>query len=219
MKETTRMSRTAGYLEKIFRTLNADSFGGEIEEPIITIQSTKGSYGHVTVGKAWRRKDEYRHELNICADWLSRPIENVVSTMIHEMVHLYNIQHDIQDCSRGGSYHNKKFRDEAVKHMIAIEKDEKYGWTITSPTDKLLEYIMIQGWDDIKMERGVLYGISTPSGDKDTSGKPATPGDDKPKPKGSNSRKHICPCCGAIARTTKDIKLICGSCMEEMEVA
>lgn len=219
MKETTRTSRTAGYLEKIFRTLNADSFGGEIEEPIITIQSTKGAYGHVTVGKAWRRKDEYRHELNICADWLSRPIEEVVATMIHEMVHLYNIQHDIQDCSRGGSYHNKKFRDEAVKHMIAIEKHEKYGWTLTSPTDELLEYIMIQGWDDIKMERGFFLGGASTGGDKGNDSKPKVDGDEqKPKPKGSNSRKHTCPCCGAIARTTKDIKLICGTCMEAMEV-
>lgn len=51
MKETTKTSRTAGYLEKIFRALNNDSFGGELEEPIITIQSTPTAFGHVTVAK------------------------------------------------------------------------------------------------------------------------------------------------------------------------
>ena len=220
MKETTRTSRTAGYLEKIFRVINADSFDGQIEEPIITIQSTKGAYGHVTVGKAWKKKDEYRHELNICADWLSRPIENVIATMIHEMVHLYNMQNGVQDCSRGGSYHNRKFKEEAEKHMLSITKNEKYGWTITSPTDELLEYIMEKGWDDIKMERGLLYGIQAPGGAKGTNGTNNTGATETaPKPKGSNSRKHTCPCCGAIARTTKDIKLICGACMEAMEVA
>lgn len=132
MKETTRTSRTAGYLEKIFRALNNDSFGGELEEPIITIQSTPTAYGHITVAKTWKRKDDWRHELNISADWLERPIENVVATMIHEMTHLYNIQHNVQDCSRGGTYHNKKFKEEAEKHMIHIEKDEKYGWTRTA---------------------------------------------------------------------------------------
>ena len=101
MKETTKTSRTAGYLEKIFRALNNDSFGGELEEPIITIQSTPTAFGHVTVAKTWKRKDDWRHELNIAADWLERPIENVVATMIHEMTHLYNIQHNVQDCSRG----------------------------------------------------------------------------------------------------------------------
>lgn len=51
MKETTKTSRTAGYLEKIFRALNNDSFDGELEEPIITIQSTPTAFGHVTVAK------------------------------------------------------------------------------------------------------------------------------------------------------------------------
>ena len=30
---------------------------------------------------------------------------------------------------------------------------------------------------------------------------------------------QTCPCCGAIARTTKVFKLICGECMEPMERA
>ena len=57
--------------------------------------------------------------------------------MLHEMVHLYNIQRDIQDYSRGGTYHNKKFKTEAEKHMLRIEKDGRYGWTITHPTEEL----------------------------------------------------------------------------------
>lgn len=55
MKETVKTSRTAGYLEKIFRALNAKYFNGELEEPIITIQSTPRAYGHVTVAKAAAR--------------------------------------------------------------------------------------------------------------------------------------------------------------------
>lgn len=71
MKETIKTSRTAGYLEKIFRAVNADWFGGELEEPIITIQSTPRAYGHVTVSKIWKRKGEQRHELNIgVAKWI-----------------------------------------------------------------------------------------------------------------------------------------------------
>ena len=40
MKQTIKTSRTAGYKEKIFRALNEHYFGGVIEEPVITIQST-----------------------------------------------------------------------------------------------------------------------------------------------------------------------------------
>ena len=82
MKETVKTSRTAGYLEKIFRALNVKYFNGELEEPIITIQSTPRAYGHVTVAKAWQRGDTTRHELNIGAGTLARPIENVVATTL-----------------------------------------------------------------------------------------------------------------------------------------
>ena len=216
MKETVKTSRAAGQLEKMFRALNRDSFGGELEEPIITIQSTPGAYGHVTVHKTWKRKDDWRHELNIAADWLERPIEELTATMIHEMVHLYNIKHNIQDCSRGGSYHNRKFKEEAEKHMISIEKHEKYGWTITKPTEALVEYIISQGWEEIQISRFPLAGLRGPAGDKTKGGETQdTEGEEKPK---KTSWKHVCPKCKAIARTTKEFPLICGICKEEMVI-
>lgn len=220
MKETTKTSRTAGYLEKMFRALNTDSFNGVLEEPVITIQSTPTAYGHVSVAKTWKRKGEDRHELNISADWLQRPIENVVATMIHEMVHLYNMQNGIQDCSRGGTYHNKKFKEEAEKHMLHIEKSDKYGWTVTSPTDELLEYIISKGWEDIDMGRNCLYGLFGGSGGKsgkdNDSGSGAVPGADSTK-KG-NSRRYKCPCCFALVRATKDLHIICGKCNVDFEL-
>lgn len=218
MKETRKTSRTAGYLEKIFRAVNADSFNGVLEEPIITIMSTPSAYGHVTCSKVWRNKDKEQYELNISADWLTRPIENVVATMIHEMTHLYNLQFDIQDCSRGGSYHNKRFKEEAEKHMLHIEKHEKYGWTITSPTDELLEYIMDKGWGDIEMGRGWNFDFSGGN----SSGKPkkGTKGgsDGQEQPKKGNSRRYKCPSCGAIVRATRDLSIICGKCNVDFEL-
>lgn len=74
MKDTVKTSRTAGYLEKIFRALNAKYFNNELEEPIITIQSTPKAYAHVTVAKAWQRGDTTRRELNIGAGTLDRSI-------------------------------------------------------------------------------------------------------------------------------------------------
>ena len=153
MKETVKTSRTAGYLEKIFRALNAKYFGGQLEEPIITIQSTPRAYGHVTVAKAWHKGTTTRHELNIGAGTLDRPIENVVATMLHECVHLWNMQQGIQDTSRGGAYHNKRFRDAATARDLDISYDPRIGWSITQPTDALCEFILDQGWTDIQMNR------------------------------------------------------------------
>ncbi len=146
MKETVKTSRTAGYLEKIFRALNAKYFNGELEEPIITIQSTPRAYGHVTVAKAWQRGDTTRHELNIGAGTLARPIENVVASTLHECIHLWDLQNGIQDCSRGGQYHNKKFKEAAEARDLKISYDPRIGWSITEPTDALCEFILEQGW-------------------------------------------------------------------------
>lgn len=54
MKELVKISRVSGMLEKMYRQLNQDKFNGELEDPIITIQSTPRAYGHVTCGKVWK---------------------------------------------------------------------------------------------------------------------------------------------------------------------
>ncbi|MCM1149678.1 MAG: SprT-like domain-containing protein [Butyricicoccus sp.] len=214
MKETVKTSRTAGYLEKIFRVLNAHYFDGELEEPVITIQSTPRAYGHVTVAKSWSRADgEKRHELNIGAGTLDRPIENVVSTLLHECCHLYNLQRGIQDCSRGGTYHNKRFKQTAESRDLIISYDSRIGWSVTEPSDALIEFIISQGWEDIHMSRNDGYtarGIGKGAG--------ASGGNTAPTvtPKPSSTRKLICPCCGQSVRATRAVNIICGDCFLPM---
>ena len=216
MKQTVRTSRTAGYLEKIFRAVNEHYFDGALEEPIITIQSTPRAYGHVTVGKTWSKgtDGERRHELNIGAGTLDRPIENVVCTLIHECVHLVNLQNGIQDCSRGGTYHNKRFRDVALSCDLNVEYDPRIGWAITSPTDQLLDFILEQGWTEIKMNRNEGFTARTPgAGAKGVVNPPTT------TRKPSSTRKYICPVCRQSVRATKVVNILCGDCMEKMVLA
>lgn len=216
MKETTKTSRTAGYLEKLFRKLNAKFFAGEeFTEPIITVQNTPDAYGHVSVAKIWKVKGETKHELNIGAGTLDRPIENVCATMLHEMVHLYNMEHGVQDTSRGGSYHNKKFRDEAEKRGLHIEHHDRYGWTVTTPAESLLDWILEEGLTEIDMNRGFSFGIpTTGSGAGASQGGriDKTPTAKKP----SSTRKLQCPKCGCSVRATKAVRIMCMDCMEQM---
>lgn len=213
MKETVKTSRSAGYLEKIFRSLNSRYFDNKIEEPIITIQSTPRAYGHVTTAKAWRKANgDTRHELNIGAGTLDRPIENVVATVLHEMVHLWHLQNGVQDCSRGGTYHNKKFRDAATERDLSISYDPRIGWSVTEPGDGLIEFIIEQGWSDIHMGRqegGSWRPTGGATGTGSTAGAPPT--------RTNSSRKLVCPCCKNSVRATKaGINIICGDCMEKM---
>lgn len=212
MKELLKSSRVCGYLEKMFRQLNEDMFHGELEVPIITIQSTPRAYGHITVGKVWdNAKGTRQYELNIGAGTLNRPIENVVSTMLHEMVHLYHLMHDIQDCSRGNTYHNKKFKAKAEEVGLVIEYDSRIGWSITSPSEALIEYIINQGWSEILINREESYKISI-------GGKAGNADTDSPTRKPSSTRKYQCPHCGMSVRATKTVRIMCVDCMEIMQV-
>lgn len=216
MKELIKNSRVSGYLERIFRTLNQDKFEGKLEAPIITIQSTPRAYGHITVGKVWKNVyDGEQYELNIGAGTLNRPIENVVSTMLHEMVHLYHLMHGIQDCSRGCTYHNKRFKAKAEEVGLVIEYDSRIGWSITSPSESLIEYIIEQGWEDILINRDESFRVAVggnagdgQDGQTDTTGK-----------KPSSTRKYQCPCCGMSVRATKVVRVSCMDCNTQLELA
>lgn len=212
MKETVKTSRTAGYLEKMFRKLNEHYFNSTIEEPIITIQSTPRAYGHVTISKAWRKSNgDRRHELNLDAGTLDRPIEEVVATLLHEMVHLANLQAGVQDCSRGGTYHNRKFKAAAEACDLQIDYDPRIGWSVTSPTEALIEFIVDEGWDDIHMGRTDGSAARAPG-----RGSPSGAGTPPTTPKKSSTRKYICMNCKMSVRATREVNLICGDCMVKM---
>lgn len=123
-------------LESLFSKFNARFFAGELEKPVITVSPdhTRGAYGWCTGWKAWQdgAKEGGYYEINLCAEYLNRPFEETCSTLIHEMVHLKNLQDGVQDTSRSGLYHNQKFKSVAeATGALTVEKGSKYGWHIT----------------------------------------------------------------------------------------
>lgn len=171
MKELTKYSRLAGYLEKLYDKLNATFFDGVLDRPVITIQSSSRSYGHYTLYDAWSVKGEGYKEINIAAGTLNRPIENTICTLLHEMCHQYNNEiANIQDCSRGGTYHNKHFKACAEAHGLIVDRSEKYGWCLTSPSDDLLDWIMNNDIQDILLNRNEFFGIRITGGNAAANG-------------------------------------------------
>ena len=211
MKQLTKYNRVAGYLNNLYDRLNADYFNGEMVRPVITIQSTPQAYGHYTLYDAWSINGDGLQEINIGAGTLARPIEDVVATLLHEMCHQYNAVNGIQDVSRGGTYHNKRFKKTAESHGLVISQSEKYGWTITEPSDELLDWILLNDLTDIPMNRNEFSGLFTGGNGKGQS----DGNNNSPKRKGSY-RRYKCPQCGLIARTTKDANLVCGDCVQTM---
>ncbi|MCL2083292.1 MAG: SprT-like family protein [Oscillospiraceae bacterium] len=212
MKKLTKYNRVAGYLNSLYDKINADFFNNELQRPVITIQSTPRAYGHFTLYNAWNIQGEGTQELNIGAGTLNRPIEYIIATLIHEMCHQHNAVNNIQDCSRGGTYHNKFFKQSAETHGLTVSRSEKYGWSDSLPSDELLDWILQNDLTDIDMNRNEYGGICIGGGSKTANG-----GADSP-PRQSHSRRYVCPSCRAIVRATKAVNVICGDCLERMVV-
>ena len=212
MKELTNYNRVTQYLNKVFKLINSEYFENELEMPTITIQSTVGAYGHVTTSKVWKTESgKASYELNIGADYLNRPTENIVATLIHEGCHLYAMQYNIKDTSNRGVYHNKRFKALAEDRGLIIEKHSKYGWTITTPSEATINFCIDNDLQEVLITRhtGITFtGVGTGKNGNGTPVKPTAP-------KKGNSIKWICPCCGAIVRSTKILNIVCGDCNEK----
>lgn len=192
-------------LEDLFQVFNDKYFESELAKPVITVSPNTAkvnALGWCTQYKVWRDRDgeEGYFEINICAEHLARPFAEVAGTMLHEMVHLYNLQNGVKDTSREGTYHNKKFKEAAESHGLMVENTEKYGWAKTDLTEEAkaeTEDFM----NFIEKTSFEIFREAESEKEKKGGGK-------------SSSRKYVCPCCGLIIRATKEVKVLCFECNE-----
>ena len=133
-----------------------------------------------------------------------------MATLIHEGCHLYAIANGIKDTSNRGVYHNRKFKEIAEERGLKITRHDKYGWTITEPTERIFNFCEAYGLGDIQITRKKqLSFIGT--------GNIPGIGNDDPQPankKRSSYQRWICPSCHTIIRSTKNVNIICGNCGE-----
>lgn len=188
-------------LHKAFYLLNKHKFNEELTEPAILIQTSgkhKNAYGWCSVDKIWcdSEKKEHRHEITICAEYLNRPLYEMISTLLHEMVHLHNILNGVKDVSRGNTYHNKKFKQTAEAKGLIINFNEKIGWSISELNEETKSLID-------------TFNLSQEAFNIARRGEGIEEGKTKKK---SSMRKYTCPECGTSIRATKEVNVICGEC-------
>lgn len=199
---------TIDELHKAFYKLNETIFFNQLPEPAILIQgkgNKKNILGWCSLTEIWINKDmkEKKYEINIVAESLNRSKDEIITTLLHEMCHLYNLINDIKDTSRNGTYHNKKFKNAAEDHGLIVSHDKKLGWNISELAPQTKQLIKSFNLNDAAFE---LYKINDINAEGEGTNGSVT------KKKKTSSKKYICPKCGAIIRTSKELNVICGDC-------
>lgn len=200
-------------LEAGFDWMNDRFYDGELERPVIVLAEGEKAraMGWFTYYRPWHLKDSdvTACELMVASDYLDRGFEHVVETLAHEMVHCYNFAHEIKDCARSGSRHNKLFKQTAEEHGMHWKKPE----TDEEKADyKKVGFARVALNDDVKDEvyeaLGQLKEALVLYRDKRGNGKNVK--------KKSGVIKYMCPCCGNSVRATKEVNILCSDCDERM---
>ncbi len=204
-RNITTMSEMGAGLMQAFNAINSHFYNGELEKPIITVKEgkKKNAYGWIETSKNWIQGKTERYEINISCDYIGeRTVTETISTLMHEMAHLYNIQNEIKDTSRAGIYHNTKFKETAEAHGLEISYNEHIGWSIIRLTPDAEKWVD----ENINIKGFSVYKLTKEKISKGTA---------KPK---QSMRKLVCPNCGLIVRVTKpNVKLLCVECNEKLK--
>lgn len=217
---TTNIKIMTEELHKAFQIINDKFFSSEVPLPAITIQSSgnrKLAMGWCTTKEVWRDKQNKQklYEINLSAEYIDISFEETMDTLMHEMVHLYNIVKGIQDVSRGGTYHNKNFLERAKKSGFEYpsdKPDKRYGYSnvkLKPSTIAILKEL------DIKKE---VFSIGRKSFET-LSLMDEDEGIKVESKKKSGYYVWLCPGCNVKVRSTKEeINIKCADCNMKFEI-
>lgn len=83
-------------------------------------------------GGRWIADGDVRGEVLLAGEALHLPAAQVFEVLLHEAAHGLNAARGIKDASRGGRYHNTRFRTTAEELGLTVGQMPPYGWARTS---------------------------------------------------------------------------------------
>lgn len=206
-------------LHNAYNLINKKYFEGKLPTVAITIQSEsrrKLTMGWCTTKEVWGDKQGKikLYEINLTPEFLDLDYHETMDTLMHEMVHLYNIVEGVQDTSRNGTYHNIVFKEESIRRGFEYESDKpdkKYGWSFSRLSQKTKDELDTLGIDKKVFSiarRSPAYFQRLEEGNT-----PEEIEDEPEQPQRAKSFKWTCESCESTLRTTKpEMNIICGDC-------
>ena len=101
-----------------------------------------------------------------------------------------------------------------LRSVTTYNRAAAYDWSITSPSDALLEFCVENNLPEIRLNRNDVMSIAVGVGGTHAGTFTGTAGR-----KPSSTRKYICPCCGMSVRATRNVNVACLDCNEPLVIA
>jgi predicted SprT family Zn-dependent metalloprotease len=205
-------TRTYTSLDAAYDHFNRELFGGKLPPCLITMQRHKGAYGYFSGDRfaSIDNPEEVTDEIALNpAHFASRTPTQTLSTLVHEMVHLWQHRDKKAKPSRNG-YHNKQWATK-MREIGLIPTDT--GQPGGRDTGQKVTHIIEDGG---RFDKACTAYLATAPAilyhDRAGDGEAATR-----KKKAASKTKYTCPVCEMNAWAKPDARLICGDCSEEME--
>lgn len=105
---------------------------------VMTIAGSRRKLGHYSHNR-WTKSGSDVAELFVAGEHLKAGATAVLATLLHESAHGLASARQIQDTSRDGRYHNRRYRLLAEEVGLDVQKDGSRGWTGTSITPTTID--------------------------------------------------------------------------------
>jgi predicted SprT family Zn-dependent metalloprotease len=206
-------------LQQAYENLNRSLFECELPNCLITLQRSKKSYGYFCGDRFGRADGTLTDEIALNpSHFRDRPQEEVLATLAHEMVHLW--QHHF--CQPGrGRYHNREWAEKMK--LIGLQPTSTGNDDGPETGDVMGHLIVPDGAFDRAVRKMLARGlvvlwIEQPE-KRPTSGDDVDGDEDAQADSKSGKRvRYICPHGDMKAWAKHGAKLVCGEHMEAMEV-
>ena len=102
-------------------------------------RTKKLSYAGQFCGNAWFRTEGEMAEIFIAGESLKDGLEIVLATLLHEGAHALANRRGIEDTSRQGRYHNKRYKPLGEELGLLVDVSKSTGYSETTPAPGTLE--------------------------------------------------------------------------------
>jgi hypothetical protein len=124
-------------LEHIWQTIRTRH--PDVPEAVLVVASgSEGkrlNLGHFAPHR-WQVQGADRHEVLVGGEGLHRGALEVLGTLLHEAAHGFAQARSVQDTSRGGRYHNRRYAHLAGELGLEVATVKPIGWSATTVPDQ-----------------------------------------------------------------------------------